>query len=73
MPVISVRVDEKVKQVLKEANIDISREVKLFLENLAWRIEVKKRIERLNSILSGIKPAEEGFSTASIREDRENN
>ncbi len=73
MSVVSVRVDEKVKKVLEEAGVNISREVKRFLEDLAWNIEVKKRVKRLNVILNDVLSAEEGFSSSSVREDRESN
>lgn len=73
MSVISIRIDEKVKKILKESGVDINREVKHFLENLAWKIEVKRRIERLNILLKDISPAKEGFSTFSVKEDRESN
>lgn len=71
MSVISVRIDKKIKRILEEAGINISKEVKEFLNELAWKIEVKRRIERFNKIIEGIKPAEEGYSTESVREDRE--
>mgnify|MGYP006977946734 CR=1 FL=1 len=73
MSVISIRVDDKVKKILKESGVDINREVKRFLEDLAWKIEVKRRVERLNILLKDVLPAEEGFSTSSVREDRESN
>lgn len=73
MSVVSVRVDEKVKKVLEEAGVNISREVKRFLEDLAWNVEVKKRVKRLNVILNDVLSAEEGFSSSSVREDRESN
>ena len=47
MAVVSVRVDDKVKMRLKEAGIDVPLEVKRYLEELAWRVELKGRLERL--------------------------
>lgn len=73
MSVISIRVDDKVKKILKESGVNINREVKRFLEDLAWKIEVKRRVERLNILLKDVSPAKEGFSTSSVREDRESN
>jgi hypothetical protein len=73
MSVISIRVDDKVKKILKESGVDINREVKRFLEDLAWKIEVKRRVEQLNILLKDVSPAKEGFSTSSVREDRESN
>lgn len=61
MSIVSVRVDEKVKKVLEDAGVNISREVKRFLEDLAWNIEVKKRVERLNVILSDVYRLKKAF------------
>ncbi len=69
--VISVRVDKKVKKILEEAGVNISEEVRRFLEDLAWKIEVRNRIERFKKEVYGIEPAEKGFSAKSVREDRE--
>jgi predicted transcriptional regulator len=71
MAVVSVRVDEKVKKKLKEAGIDVSLEVKRHLEELAWQVELKKRLARLERVLAEMPPAPKGFSVRSVREDRE--
>jgi len=73
MSVISVRIDKRIRRILEEAGVNISEEVKKFLSELAWRIEVKKRIKRFNEIVESIKPAEKGYSAKSVREDRESN
>jgi len=71
MPVVSVRIDERIKQILEEAGINIGQEVKRFLSELAWKVEVKKRIERFGKVIDEVPPAEKGFSAKSVREDRE--
>ncbi len=71
MAVVSVRVDEKVKKRLKEAGINVSLEVKRHLEELAWQVELKKRMARLERVLADMPPAPKGFSVRSVREDRE--
>jgi len=71
MSVISVRINKHIKEILEEAGINISEEVKKFLNELAWKVEIKKRIERFNKIVENIKPAESGYSAKSVREDRE--
>jgi len=71
MPVVSVRIDERIKRILEEAGINIGQEVKRFLSELAWKVEVKKRIERFGKVVHGVPPAEKGFSAKSVREDRE--
>ncbi|MEM3381640.1 MAG: VapB-type antitoxin [Candidatus Bathyarchaeia archaeon] len=67
MSVISIRVDRKIKELLEKAGVDVSREVKQFLQELAWRVELKELDERL----SKIPEAPLGFSSESVREDRE--
>lgn len=73
MSVVSIRVDKKVKEILEKAGINVSSEVREFLEELAWKIELRESIQRLSKILEKVPPAEEGFSTRSVREDRESN
>jgi hypothetical protein len=69
--VISVRVPREVKEILEEGGVDINREVRVFLEELAWKIKLKRYIEKWNRLLVGVKPSREGFAVGSVREDRE--
>ncbi|AJB41873.1 hypothetical protein TCARB_0821 [Thermofilum adornatum 1505] len=69
--VISVRVPREVKEILEEGGVDINREVRVFLEELAWKIKLKKQIEKWNRLLADVKPSREGFAVGSVREDRE--
>ena len=69
--VISVRIREEVKRVLEEAGINISKAVREYLEELAWRIRVRKTIEKWDKMLEGVKPSEKGFAARSVREDRD--
>lgn len=71
MSVVSVRIDEKARKVLEKAGINLNKEVKKFIEDLAWEVERKERLEILNRELKSIKPAAKGFSKQSVREDRE--
>jgi len=71
MAVVSVRVDEKVKKLLRDAGIDVPREVKRHLEELAWQVELKRRLARLEKVLAEMPPASKGSSASSVREDRE--
>lgn len=71
MSVVSVRVDQKVKKRLEEAGINVSSEVRKHLEDLAWQVELKKRLAKLNRIIADMPPAKQGFSAQSVREDRE--
>jgi len=71
MSVVSVRVDQKVKKRLEEAGINVSSEVRKHLEELAWQVELKKRLAKLNKTIAGMPPAKQGFSAQSVREDRE--
>ncbi|MGB9631560.1 MAG: VapB-type antitoxin [Candidatus Methanodesulfokora sp.] len=53
--VVSVRVKKRVKEILEEAGINISEELKRYLEDLAWKIEMKKSLEELDKVLRRIK------------------
>lgn len=69
--VISVRVDKKIKETLVKAGIDMAKEVKQFLQELAWRVEQRERLEKLDQSLGRIPSAAPGFAATSVREDRE--
>jgi len=71
MSVVSARVDEKVKKRLEEAGVNISSEIRRHLDELAWEIELKKRMTKLDRALADMPPAPMGFSARSVREDRE--
>jgi len=69
--VISVRIRREIKEILEESGVDISEEVRRFLDELAWRVKTRKFIEHWNELLKDVKPSEKGFSVKSVREDRE--
>jgi len=69
--VISVRVPEEVKKILEENGVDIAEEVRKHLEELAWKIKIRRFIEKWDEILKNVKPSEPGFAVKSVREDRE--
>ena len=69
--IISIRIDEKIKRTLERAGINISKEIKRYLEELAWKIELKEAVKEISKLLEEMPPAEEGFSVRSVREDRE--
>ena len=69
--VISVRIRREVKERLEETGINIAKEVREYLENLAWKIRVREKMREWEKILSRVKPSEEGFSARSVREDRQ--
>jgi len=71
MSVVSVRVDEKVKKSLEEAGVDVPSEVRKHLEELAWKVELKKRMDRLEGSLRDMPTAPRGFAARSVREDRD--
>jgi len=69
--VVSVRIRKEVKQALEEAGVDVNEEVKRFLEELAWKVTVKKNLEAMDAILRKMPPAPRSFSARSVREDRD--
>lgn len=69
--VISIRLNEKVKHTLEENRVDLAQEVKAHLNELAQRIEFRKKLEELTLIIkSKVKPSKSGFAVKSVREDR---
>ena len=69
--IISVRVKEEIKEELEKNGIDISQEVKKFLEELYIKVKAKEYVNKWIEELKYVKPSEKGFSTKSVREDRE--
>jgi hypothetical protein len=56
---------------LEKHGIDISQEVRKFLEELYIKIKAKEYVNKWIEELRDIKPSKEGFSTKSVGEDRE--
>ena len=69
--VISVRINEEIKKELEKHGIDISQEIRKFLEELYIKVKAKEYVNKWIEELKNVKPSEEGFSIKSIREDRE--
>ena len=69
--VVSVRVKREVKELLEREGIDIGAAVRSYLEEMAWRIKVKRGLEKLDELLGEMPPASRGFSARSVREDRD--
>jgi hypothetical protein len=69
--VISVRVKREIKELLESEGINIAEEVRRFLEELAYKIRIRKYVEKWDRMLEGVKPSPKGFSVSSVREDRE--
>ncbi|MEM2441941.1 MAG: VapB-type antitoxin [Candidatus Bathyarchaeia archaeon] len=68
---ISIRVREEIKKLLEESGLDIGEEIRKYLEELAWKVKIKRMIEKWDIILRDVRPSEVGFSEKSVREDRE--
>jgi len=69
--VISVRIRKELKEELERAGINVVEEVKKRLEELAWKLIIKRQVNKWDKILSNVKPSMKGFSVKSVREDRE--
>ena len=69
--VISIRVRKEVKEELEKMGVNIAEEVRNFLEEMVWRMKVKKEIEEISKLLERVKPSPEGFVVKSVREDRD--
>ncbi|MGC9149385.1 MAG: VapB-type antitoxin [Sulfolobales archaeon] len=69
--VISVRIKKEIKDILEENGINISEEIRRYLEELAAKVKIRKYIYKWDKLLEDIVPSESGFSVRSVREDRE--
>ena len=69
--VISVRVKKEIKELLESEGVNIAEEVRRFLEELAYKVRIRKYVKKWDRILEGVKPSPKGFSVASVRGDRE--
>jgi len=69
--VISIRIKKEIKEELEKHGINISREVRKFLEELYIKVKAKEYVNKWIKELKYVKPSEEGFSIKSVREDRE--
>jgi len=69
--VIRVKIKEEIKEELEKHGIDISQEVRKFLEELYIKVKAKEYVNKWIEELKDVKPSKKGFSTKSIREDRE--
>jgi len=70
MSVVSVRVDKRVKERLERSGIEVSKEVKKHLEDLAWQLELNERLKRWEKFLDDMPPSKRGYAARSVREDR---
>ena len=43
--VIGVRVSRKIKEELEKAGIDVAKKVRKLLEELAWKVRVRRQVE----------------------------
>jgi hypothetical protein len=69
--VISVRVKKEIKELLESEGVNIAEEVRRFLEELAYKVRIRKYVKKWDRMLEGVKPSPKGFSISSVREDRE--
>jgi antitoxin component of RelBE/YafQ-DinJ toxin-antitoxin module len=69
--VISVRIKEEVKRILEEEGIDIAKEVRRFLEELALKVRLRRYVEKWSRLLEDVTSSEKGFAVRSVRKDRE--
>ena len=55
--VISVRVKKEIKELLESEGINIAEEVRRFLEELAYKVRIRKYVEKWDKMLEGVKPS----------------
>jgi len=56
-----MRVRKKVKEELEKAEVNIAEEVRNYLEQLAWKIRIKRKVREWIEILRRVKPSKKGF------------
>lgn len=66
-----MRVDKHVKRLLEKAGVNVSAEVRKYLEEMAWKVELSEALKEMEKLLAEMPPAERGFSVKTVREDRE--
>ena len=54
--VISVRVKKEIKELLESEGINIAEEVRRFLEELAYKVKIKRYVEKWDKMLEGVTP-----------------
>lgn len=70
--VVSTRLSKKDRETLREAGVDVSLESRKHLEQVAANIRRRKALERLHKTIEKLMPpAEQGYGSRSVREDRE--
>jgi len=55
--VISVRVKKEIKELLESEGINIAEEVRRFLEELAYKVRIRKYVEKWDKMLEGVTPS----------------
>ena len=69
--VVTVRIRREVKEILERGGVNISKVVKEFLEELAWKIKVEETLNKLDKLLEKMPPTPKGYAVKSVREDRD--
>jgi antitoxin component of RelBE/YafQ-DinJ toxin-antitoxin module len=69
--IVTVRIKKEIKETLEKAGVNISAAIKAYLEEFAWKIQLREEIEKMKVLLKDVKPSEKGFAEKSVREDRE--
>ena len=71
MEVISFRVPKKLKEYMKEVDINWSEEVRKFIEEKIREYERNKALKEIDAILAKLPEAEKGTAQKLVREDRD--
>ena len=69
---IGVRIDKSVKKKLEEEGVDITKEVRTYLERKAQMAQLKETIAELKILIEkNVKPSKRGWAAKMVREDRD--
>ena len=73
MEIVSFRVPKKLKEKMKEVDVNWSEEVRGFIERKVKEYMRKKALDEIETMLSGLPPAKKGTAESYVREDRDSN
>ncbi len=73
MEIVSFRVPKKLKEKMKEVDVNWSEEVRGFIERKVKEYMRKKALDEIETMLSGLPLAKKGTAESYVREDRDSN
>ncbi|MCS7140709.1 MAG: hypothetical protein NZ888_00800 [Candidatus Nitrosocaldus sp.] len=73
MEVISIRIPKRLKEMMREVDIDWSEEIRRFIEAEVKEHRRRVVVKEVENMLAGVRGAERGTAERYVREDRDSN